>query len=147
MNRNLLITLKRHKISLVDLLGLEKFDHQKSESSTKVLDKLLNMPKEEPHLKDLRQQRRAKRQKNKNVLLASPNVLFQIIGNGAASGSRALLLYSDHNRYLFNCGEGTQRMTQAQCPSRALAQLTNVFFTSRTWERMGGFPGVCLTTR
>ena len=144
------IVIKRHKISLMDVLGLEKFNRQLRDlpnTRRKALKQVLNMPKEEKHLKELRQQRRVKRQRQKQTLTASPNVLWQVVGNGAAAGARALLLYSDHNRYLFNCGEGTQRIMQAQCPSRALAQLTNVFFTSRTWERMGGFPGLCLTTR
>jgi len=31
--------------------------------------------------------------------------------------------------------------------SRCLAQLTHVFFTSKTWRRLGGLPGLCLTVR
>ena len=110
------------------------------------------MPKEEPHLRELRKHRLAKRAKMETAKNNGPSagaaggavtgtVAFQAVGNGA------LLLYTDHNRILFNCGEGTQRLATEQCPPRALAQLSSVFFTSRRWRRIGGLPGMCLTAR
>ncbi len=66
---------------------------------------------------------------------------------GAGVNGRALMLYTDHQRLIFNCGEGTQRLTTEQCPPRALALLSSIFFTSRTWRNLGGFPGLCLTAR
>ena len=50
-------------------------------------------------------------------------------------------------RYMFNCGEGTQRLTSQLSLSRAMAQLEHVFITSKTWKHLGGLPGLCLTVR
>ncbi|CAG8592768.1 5201_t:CDS:2 [Paraglomus brasilianum] len=46
-------------------------------------------------------------------------------------------------RYLFNCGEGTQRLcTQHKVK---ITKLKNVFLTRIHWECMGGLPGMLLT--
>ena len=50
-------------------------------------------------------------------------------------------------RYLFNCGEGTQRLTSQLSLSRALATLEHVFITSKSWTNLGGLPGLCLSCR
>ncbi len=106
------------------------------------------MPKDDhPRLSCLREQRLAKRarmdvEKRKKGGAVSGAVAFQALGNGDA-----LLLYTDQDRVLFNCGEGTQRIVAGTSPPRALAQLSNLFFTSRRWRRLGGFPGMCLTVR
>ena len=50
-------------------------------------------------------------------------------------------------RYLFNCGEGTQRLTSQLSLSRALATLEHVFITSKSWRHLGGLPGLCLSCR
>lgn len=46
-------------------------------------------------------------------------------------------------RYLFNCGEGTQRLAHEY--KNKLSRLEHVFFTRRCWHRMGGLPGLSLT--
>ena len=51
------------------------------------------------------------------------------------------------SRYLFNCGEGTQRLTSQLSLSRALATLEHVFITSKSWRHLGGLPGLCLSCR
>ena len=51
------------------------------------------------------------------------------------------------SRYLFNCGEGTQRLTSQLSLSRALASLEHVFITSKSWRHLGGLPGLCLSCR
>ncbi len=82
------------------------------------------MPKEEPHLRGLREQRLAKRARmseEKQIAKSgcggvggvSGGVSFQCLGNGDA-----LLLYTDQDRILFNCGEGTQRITTGTAPPR-----------------------------
>ena len=50
-------------------------------------------------------------------------------------------------RYLFNCGEGTQRLTSQLSLNKALAQLEHVFITSKSWKNIGGLPGLCLSVR
>ncbi|KAJ2693496.1 hypothetical protein H4R19_006005, partial [Coemansia spiralis] len=59
------------------------------------------------------------------------------------TGSTSLLVHFAQGRYLFNCGEGTQRL----CFENTLRvnKLTAVFLTRVDWENMGGLPGMLLT--
>ncbi len=88
------------------------------------------MPKDEPHLHLLREQRKAKRakmsaddgaDKDNSGKTVSSVVSFQTLGNGDA-----ILLYTDHNRMLFNCPEGTQRIATEQCPPRYTLSKTQI---------------------
>ena len=73
---------------------------------------------------------------------------LKVLGNGTYGGSSSLLLHTDYKKYLFNCGEGTQRLTtQLMNSRRILSQLGNVFITSKTWKYLGGLPGICLSAR
>lgn len=103
------------------------------------------MPKEELHLKELKEQRLQKR--SKRSLTQPATINWQVLGSGARGGPRSLLLHTDHRRYLFNCGEGTQRLTSQLALSRTLAQLEHVFVTSKSWANLGGLPGMCLSAR
>ena len=65
-------------------------------------------------------------------------------------GSPLIICFSNIifvSRYLFNCGEGTQRLTSQLGTSRALATLEHVFVTSKSWKHLGGLPGLCLSCR
>ena len=96
----------QHKIYKKDILRKDK----RKEVLKLVLSKISKMPKEEPHLAPLRECRNAKRRRD--AIKGVPhNVYFQIVGNGTTGGARSLFFYTDVNRYLFNCGEGTQRLT------------------------------------
>lgn len=46
-------------------------------------------------------------------------------------------------RYIFNCGEGTQRLS-LEHPAK-LSRVENIFLTRNTWDRFGGVPGFSLT--
>lgn len=48
-------------------------------------------------------------------------------------------------RYLFNCGEGTQRIFNEQ--KLKLSKLNNIFLTRICWEYVGGLPGMAMTLR
>jgi ribonuclease Z len=112
----------------------------------RTLDSLLfEMPKEEPHLRELKQKRMVKR--SKRALTQPASIAWQVVGTGARGAARSLLLHTDHRRYLFNCGEGTQRLTNQLGLSRSLSQLEHVFITSKSWANLGGLPGMCLTAR
>lgn len=52
-----------------------------------------------------------------------------------------MILYND--RYLFNCGEGTQRLSHEH--KIKLAKLEHVFITYPIWDNIGGLPGLALT--
>lgn len=47
------------------------------------------------------------------------------------------------SRYLFNCGEGTQRLAHEH--KTKLTRMEHIFLTRKSWSRFGGVPGLCLT--
>ena len=59
----------------------------------------------------------------------------------------ALRLPQRSELWLFDCGEGTQRLTIQLGLRRSLAQLEHVFITSKSWGNLGGLPGMCLSAR
>ncbi|CAL7948908.1 unnamed protein product [Xylocopa violacea] len=73
------------------------------------------------------------------------NAKLKIIGSGAPGIPASVFLVTDQLNYLFNSGEGTQRLTQEhQCK---LSKLTNVFLTHISWKNVGGLPGILLTAQ
>lgn len=50
-----------------------------------------------------------------------------------------------HFRYLFNCGEGTQRLAHEH--KTKLTRLEHIFITQRSWKSIGGLPGLSLTVQ
>ena len=79
--------------------------------------------------------------------LSTELFVLSVIGNGAPGCSKSLYLHTDHNRYLFNCGETSQKVITEYVGSNSLSQLTNIFVTSKTWNNIGGLPGMCLSIR
>ena len=105
------------------------------------------MPKEDKyHLEPLRQQKIKKRRRDQ-IKGVPHNVHFQIVGNGSPGGGKSLLLYTDINKYMFNCGEGSQRLTLEYCGPRTLSNLTDIFVTKNSWTSLGGLPGMLLSIR
>lgn len=47
--------------------------------------------------------------------------------------------------YLFNCGEGTQRLAHEH--KTKLSRLEHIFVTQRSWTTIGGLPGLTLTVQ
>lgn len=47
------------------------------------------------------------------------------------------------SRYMFNCGECTQRLAHEH--KVKLSRLDHIFITSKTWKNLGGLPGLSLT--
>ncbi|XP_026332982.1 ribonuclease Z, mitochondrial [Hyposmocoma kahamanoa] len=70
-------------------------------------------------------------------------VYLQVLGSGARGAPNTLYLFTDHKRYLFNCGEGTQRIAHEH--KVKLSRLDHIFITSKTWRNLGGLPGLSLT--
>lgn len=54
-----------------------------------------------------------------------------------------IILFKHLSSYLFNCGEGTQRIAHEQ--KTRLAKVENIFFTRTSWANVGGLPGASLT--
>ncbi|KAH8299850.1 hypothetical protein KR044_006872 [Drosophila immigrans] len=81
------------------------------------------------------------RKKLSNVVPGSVNL--QVLGAGANGSPCAVYLFTDQSRYLFNCGEGTQRLAHEH--KTRLSRLEHIFVTRNTWNAVGGLPGLALT--
>nr|XP_020460593.1 zinc phosphodiesterase ELAC protein 2 [Monopterus albus] len=76
----------------------------------------------------------------------SPSTVYlQVVGAGSRDNTPSLYVFSEYNRYLFNCGEGTQRLMQ-EYKLKATC-LDNIFLTRLSWENVGGLSGMILTLR
>ncbi|XP_070065958.1 ribonuclease Z, mitochondrial isoform X2 [Drosophila virilis] len=81
------------------------------------------------------------RKKLSSVVPGSVNL--QVLGAGANGAPGAVYLFTDQSRYLFNCGEGTQRLAHEH--KTRLSRLEHIFVTRNTWTTVGGLPGLALT--
>ncbi|KGL72844.1 Zinc phosphodiesterase ELAC protein 2, partial [Tinamus guttatus] len=57
----------------------------------------------------------------------------------------AVYVFSEFNRYLFNCGEGTQRAMQEH--KLKISHLDSIFLSRVAWPNVGGLPGMILTLK
>ncbi|BET01573.1 zinc phosphodiesterase [Nesidiocoris tenuis] len=112
-----------------------------SRKSTRLSALLDTMPKESTHAITMK----AQRLKIKEKMQKYPpgTVTMQVLGSGAKGAPRSLYLFTDQSRYLFNCGEGTQRLAHEH--KMKLSRLEHIFITRGTWDNVGGLPGVVLT--
>ncbi|XP_015127939.1 ribonuclease Z, mitochondrial isoform X2 [Diachasma alloeum] len=96
-------------------------------------------------VKDLhRQLQKIRREKiSKSEKYSPSTVTLQVLGSGVPGAPASLYVSTDHSKYLFNCGEGTQRLAHEH--HLRLSKLEHVFFTTPTWKNMGGLPGMALT--
>lgn len=76
----------------------------------------------------------------------SPNTVYlQVVAAGGRDAGAALYVFSEYNRYLFNCGEGVQRLMQEH--KLKVARLDNIFLTRMHWANVGGLCGMILTLK
>ncbi|XP_034045567.1 zinc phosphodiesterase ELAC protein 2 isoform X2 [Thalassophryne amazonica] len=73
------------------------------------------------------------------------NVYVQVVGAGSRDAPPSLYVFSNLNKYLFNCGEGTQRLMQEH--KLKVSLLDNIFITRLSWENVGGLSGMLLTLK
>ena len=59
--------------------------------------------------------------------------------------SPSLYLFTDHKRYVFNCGENFLRFVSEH--RNKVLKVPTFFFTRVTWRNLGGFVGTCMTYR
>lgn len=83
--------------------------------------------------------------KDKGTKYCPGTVTLQILGCGGSGSPGAVYLFTDQSRYLFNCGEGTQRLAHEH--KTKLSRLEHIFLTRTSWERIGGLPGLSLTVQ
>lgn len=72
-------------------------------------------------------------------------VYLQVVGAGSRDNGGTIYVFSEYNRYLFNCGEGTQRLMQEH--KLKASRLDNIFLTRMSWENVGGLTGMILTLK
>ncbi|KAK6099742.1 hypothetical protein MT418_001130 [Batrachochytrium dendrobatidis] len=68
---------------------------------------------------------------------------LQISGTHSGDCSPSVIVRFDSGRYLFNCGEGTQRLCNEH--KIRLSKLRGIFMTRTKWDCIGGLPGMILT--
>lgn len=88
-------------------------------------------------------QKRAENKKKVKKFLILNQADFQLIGACNQGFSPSLLVNSEGNKYLFNCGDGTQRFCYTN--KIKLANLENLFITNLEWNRVSGINGLSLT--
>ncbi|XP_054731116.1 ribonuclease Z, mitochondrial [Anastrepha obliqua] len=93
----------------------------------------------------LRREKQLQAAKKKTTPYIPGIVNLQVLGAGANGSPNAIYLFTDQARYLFNCGEGTQRLAHEH--KTKLARLEHIFVTRNTWPAVGGFPGLALTVQ
>ncbi|XP_050331837.1 ribonuclease Z, mitochondrial [Bactrocera neohumeralis] len=93
----------------------------------------------------LRREKQLQAAKKKTTPYIPGIVNLQVLGAGANGSPSAIYLFTDQARYLFNCGEGTQRLAHEH--KTKLARLEHIFVTRNTWPIVGGFPGLALTVQ
>ncbi|CAG02228.1 unnamed protein product, partial [Tetraodon nigroviridis] len=72
-------------------------------------------------------------------------VYLQVLGAGSRDNPASVYVFSEFNRYLFNCGEGTQRLMQEH--KLKATHLDNIFVTRMNWQNVGGLSGMILTLK
>ncbi|XP_029039212.1 ribonuclease Z, mitochondrial [Osmia bicornis bicornis] len=87
------------------------------------------------------------KQKKQLKLLTTFNnsAKLQVVGSGAPGIPAFMFFTTDQVHYLFNCGEGTQRLCQEhRCK---LSKIDHIFITNLSWRNVGGLPGLMLTAQ
>ncbi|XP_035458364.2 uncharacterized protein LOC118281764 isoform X4 [Spodoptera frugiperda] len=113
-----------------------------SDSTKKLLEFLADMPKA-TSARIAEAQRQRQQITKKSEKYGPSTVYLQVIGSGARGAPNTLYLFTDQKRYLFNCGECTQRLAHEH--KVKLSRLDHIFITSKTWRNIGGLPGLSLT--
>uniref|UniRef100_A0A8B9SC58 Zinc phosphodiesterase ELAC protein 2 n=1 Tax=Apteryx owenii TaxID=8824 RepID=A0A8B9SC58_APTOW len=86
------------------------------------------------------------RRRSAGTGLAGPNTVYvQVVAAGSRDAGAAVYVFSEFNRYLFNCGEGIQRAMQEH--KLKISHLDSIFLSRVAWANVGGLPGMILTLK
>ncbi|XP_032831916.2 zinc phosphodiesterase ELAC protein 2 [Petromyzon marinus] len=100
----------------------------------------------QPTLKHLKSRDKRRTAGAVYALTHTPSWVFlQVVNSGQRGSGPALFLFSDFNRYLFNCGEGVQRVMMEH--KLKMSRLDKIFFTRMSWNNVGGLSGMILTMK
>ncbi|XP_033321484.2 ribonuclease Z [Megalopta genalis] len=79
----------------------------------------------------------------KRLVFANSSTAVQILGTGAYGAPRSIVITTDHVNYIFNCGEGVQRLAQEH--HFKLLKAEHILITKPDWKNIGGLPGMLLS--
>ncbi|XP_061557276.1 zinc phosphodiesterase ELAC protein 2 [Phycodurus eques] len=97
-------------------------------------------------VKPLLRRLKGKESRSKRSDVHGPATVYvQVVGAGSRDNAASLYVFSEYNRYLFNCGEGTQRLMHEH--KLRASRLDNIFLTRMSWENVGGLSGMILTLK
>uniref|UniRef100_A0A336M4K8 Zinc phosphodiesterase ELAC protein 2 n=2 Tax=Culicoides sonorensis TaxID=179676 RepID=A0A336M4K8_CULSO len=129
-------SMKKISFNLFSSLVVRKF------SNKKLISILKDMPRDTSNLVQLQKQRNKIKEKAAKYPPGTVNMQFLC---PSSNGPASVYLFTDQSRYLFNCGEGTQRLAHEH--RTKLARLEHIFMTQTSWSTIGGLPGLCLTVQ
>lgn len=141
VTRQLLFTTT--KTCITQCLRRSQHSSTKSFANSNLKKLLIEMPRNKPHIAEAQRQRLRIKEKASRYIPGTVNI--QILGCGAPGAPASVYLFTDQSRYLFNCGEGTQRLAHEH--KTKLARLEHIFMTRTSWQRIGGLPGLSLTVQ
>ncbi|KAM7145362.1 zinc phosphodiesterase ELAC protein 2 [Macrochelys suwanniensis] len=94
----------------------------------------------------LRHLRAREKRRSSELGTSGPSTVYvQVVAAGSRASGTALYVFSEYNRYLFNCGEGVQRLMQEH--KLKVSRLDNIFLTRMNWANVGGLSGMILTLK
>uniref|UniRef100_A0A8C3T716 Zinc phosphodiesterase ELAC protein 2 n=1 Tax=Chelydra serpentina TaxID=8475 RepID=A0A8C3T716_CHESE len=94
----------------------------------------------------LRHLRAREKRRSSELGTSGPSIVYvQVAAAGSRASGAALYVFSEYNRYLFNCGEGVQRLMQEH--KLKVSRLDNIFLTRMNWANVGGLSGMILTLK
>uniref|UniRef100_A0A8B9T9N7 Zinc phosphodiesterase ELAC protein 2 n=1 Tax=Anas platyrhynchos TaxID=8839 RepID=A0A8B9T9N7_ANAPL len=80
------------------------------------------------------------RRRGAGAALGGPSTVYaQVVAAGGRDAGASVFVFSEFNRYLFNCGEGAQRAMQEH--RLKISHLDCVFLSRLAWANVGGLPG------
>lgn len=122
------------------------YSKSNADATERLLKIIESMPKVPTAAIQLRAQRINAKAKNANKPKPRPSeISLWVLGNGGPANPQSLYVSTDQGRYLFNCGEGTQRLATEH--KMKLSKLEHLFFTHNKWKNIGGLPGLALTVQ
>ncbi|XP_060580686.1 zinc phosphodiesterase ELAC protein 2-like [Ruditapes philippinarum] len=84
-----------------------------------------------------------KYKKKLTVVPVSDTAQVFVLSTGSYGTGRSVLLKTNYDRYLFNCGEGTQKVITDVVSK--VGPVDNIFFTYNTWNNIGGLMGFLMS--
>ncbi|CAG7716278.1 unnamed protein product [Allacma fusca] len=115
--------------------------HEKKINSSSLNNLLLTMDSKSAQIPTMKTARRAKLENSPKR--PARKIFLEVLGTGAYGSPASFYIFADQMRYMFNCGEGSQRL--ALDHNLKLGRWDNVFVTSKQWDKIGGLPGMALT--